>query len=157
MNWHIAPLEVVDYYVRAMSFEVNLKCDKNKPYQLDLEDVEINNELVQMKNDKDGYAVILNIDIKAPKSKNTPYAIKLEMYGYFNVPKKMPEEIRDKIVKTNGTSILYGAAREIIKDMTARGGYRPILIPTASFAELKNENEPTQRVLGAEGVTQNSP
>jgi preprotein translocase subunit SecB len=52
----------------------------------------------------------------------------------------MPEEIRDKIVKTNGTSILYGAAREIIKDMTARGGYRPILIPTASFAEIKTES-----------------
>jgi preprotein translocase subunit SecB len=140
MNWHIAPLEVLDYHVRAMSFEVNLKCDKNKPSQLDLEDVEINNELVQMKNDKDGYAVILNIDIKAPENKNTPYAIKLEMYGYFKVPQKMPEESRDKIVKTNGTSILYGAAREIIREMTARGGYRPILIPTESFAELPKKD-----------------
>jgi preprotein translocase subunit SecB len=52
----------------------------------------------------------------------------------------MPEEIRDKIVKTNGTSILYGAAREIIREMTARGGYRPILIPTASFAELPKKD-----------------
>lgn len=140
MNWHIAPLEVIDYYVRAMNFEVNLKCDKNKPSQLDLEDVEIKNELLRMEYDKDRYAVILNLNIKSPENKNTPYAIKLEMYGYFQVSKDMPEEIREKIVKTNGTSILYGAAREIIKEMTARGGYRAILIPTASFAEIKTES-----------------
>lgn len=137
MSWHISPLEVIDYHVKGMSFEANLKCDKSKPYQLDLDDVVITNEVVKIKDNKDRYGVILNLEIKAPENKNTPYAIKLDMYGFFQVPEGMPEEIREKIVKTNGTSILYGAAREIIKEMTGRGEFRSILIPTASFAELR--------------------
>ena len=136
IDWHISPLEVLDYYVKSMTFVANLKCDKDKPYQLDLDDVIITNEVLPIKDIKNRFAVILNLEIKAPELKNTPYAIKLEMYGYFQVPYVMPETIREKIVKTNGTSILYGAAREIIKEMTGRGIYKQILIPTASFAEL---------------------
>jgi preprotein translocase subunit SecB len=146
MNWHVAPLELLDYHVRAMSFEVNLKCDRSKPSQLDLEDVDISNEVAQMQNEKNRYAVTLNLEIKAPENKNTPYAISLEMYGYFQVSEKMPEEMRERIVKTNGTTILYGAAREIIKEMTGRGVFRSILIPTASFAEnLKEKHMPKNK------------
>jgi hypothetical protein len=34
---------------------------------------------------------------------------------------------------------LYGAAREIIKEMTGRGIFRKIQFPTVSFADIKKE------------------
>jgi hypothetical protein len=35
---------------------------------------------------------------------------------------------------------LYGAAREIIKEMTGRGIFRKIQFPTVSFAELPKKD-----------------
>jgi preprotein translocase subunit SecB len=64
----------------------------------------------------------------------------MQMFGYFQVPDEMPEELREKMVKTNGSSILYGAAREIIKEMTGRSINRKIMFPTVSFAEIKTES-----------------
>lgn len=81
--------------------------------------------------------------MKAPEGKNTPYAIKMEMFGYFEVPEEMPEELREKMVKTNGSSILYGAAREIIREMTGRGIFRKIYFPTVSFAPLNDKKQST--------------
>jgi hypothetical protein len=36
---------------------------------------------------------------------------------------------------------LYGAAREIIKEMTGRGINRKILFPTVSFAEIPKKDD----------------
>ncbi len=39
------------------------------------------------------------------------------------------------MIKINGPSMLYGIAREVIRGVTARGPYFPILLPSATFFE----------------------
>ena len=68
------------------------------------------------------------------------------MFGYFQVPEEMTEELREKMVKTNWSSILYGAAREIIREMTSRGIFRKIYFPTVSFAPLDKKSQSTTNV-----------
>ena len=140
MDWHIAPVELLNYYVKSFSFDTNMKCDNDKPRDLSLKNIVISNKIVPLKKYKNRYAVTLILEMKAPEDKNTPYSIKMQMFGYFQVPDEMPEELREKMVKTNGSSILYGAAREIIKEMTGRGINRKILFPTVSFAELPKKD-----------------
>ena len=139
MSWHIAHVQLLDYFVKSFSFETNMKCEKEKPR--DLRDVVIQNDWRPLKKHKNRYAVFLNLEMRAPEGKNTPYAIKMEMFGYFQVPDEMPEELREKMVKTNGSSILYGAAREIIREMTSRGIFRKIYFPTVSFARIEKNTK----------------
>ena len=144
MSCHIAHVKLLDYFVKSFSFETNMKCEKEKPR--DLSDVSIQNNWRPLKKHKNRYAVFLNLEMRAPEGKNTPYAIKMEMFGYFQVPEEMPEELREKMVKTNGSSILYGAAREIIREMTSRGIFRKIYFPTVSFAPLDKKSQSTTNV-----------
>jgi preprotein translocase subunit SecB len=144
MSCHIAHVKLLDYFVKSFSFETNMKCEKEKPR--DLSDVTIQNNWRPLKKHKNRYAVFLNMEMRAPEGKNTPYAIKMEMFGYFQVPEEMPEELREKMVKTNGSSILYGAAREIIREMTSRGIFRKIYFPTVSFAPLDKKSQTTTTV-----------
>ena len=141
MSCHIAHVKLLDYFVKSFSFDTNMKCEKEKPR--DLSNVSIQNNWRPLKKHKNRYAVFLNLEMRAPEGKNTPYAIKMEMFGYFQVPEEMPEELREKMVKTNGSSILYGAAREIIREMTSRGIFRKIYFPTVSFAPLDKKSQTT--------------
>ena len=148
MSCHIAHVKLLDYFVKSFSFDTNMKCEKEKPR--DLSDVSIQNNWRPLKKHKNRYAVFLNLEMRAPEGKNTPYAIKMEMFGYFQVPDEMPEELREKMVKTNGSSILYGAAREIIREMTSRGIFRKIYFPTVSFA--RNEKNTKQEIIQTKAV-----
>ena len=141
MSWHIAPVELLNYFVKSFSLDTNMKCEKDKPRDLSLKNIVITNRIFPAKKHKNCYMVFLNLEMKVPEGKNTPYAIKMEMFGRFQVSEKVPDELREMMVKTNGSSILYGAAREIIKEMTGRGIFRKIQFPTVSFAELKKKDD----------------
>ena len=146
MDWHIAPVEVLNYFVKSFSMDTNMKCDKDKPRDLSLKNIVITNRIFPAKNQKNCYMVFLNLEMKVPEGKNTPYAIKMEMFGRFQVSERVPDELREIMVKTNGSSILYGAAREIIKEMTGRGIFRKIQFPTVSFAPLDKKSQSTTTV-----------
>jgi len=139
MSWHIAPVEVLNYFVKSFSMDTNMKCDKDKSRDLSLKNIVILNRMFPSKKHKNVFVVFLNLEMKVPEGKNAPYAIKMEMFGRFQVSERVPDELREKMVKTNGSSILYGAAREIIKEMTGRGIFRKIQFPTVSFADIKKE------------------
>ena len=146
MSWHIAPVEVLNYFVKSFSMDTNMKCDKDKPRDLSLKNIVILNRMFPSKKLKNVFVVFLNLEMKVPEGKNAPYAIKMEMFGRFQVSERVPDEHREKMVKTNGSSILYGAAREIIKEMTGRGIFRKIQFPTVSFAPLDKKSQSTPTV-----------
>ena len=144
MSCRPAHVQLLDYFVKSFNLETNVNHEVEKPR--DLKDVVIKNDWRPLKKHKNRYAVFLNLEMKAPEGKNAPYAIKMEIFGYFRVPDQMPEEIREKMVKTNGSSILYGAAREIIREMTGRGIYGKTYLPTVSFARAPTQatNKPAE-------------
>ena len=143
MDWHIAPVDVLNYFVKSFSMDTNMMCDKEKPRDLSLKNIVISNRMFPSKKHKNVFVVSINLEMKVPEGKNTPYAIKMEMFGRFQVSEKVPVELREKMVKINGSSILYGAAREIIKEMTGRGIFRKIQFPTVSFAPLDEKPQLT--------------
>ena len=73
--------------------------------------------------------VILNIEIRPKKKGLYPYIISLRIIGLFEVAKE-----KAIIADINGSSILYGAAREYIYMATAHGRLGSVMLPTTSFA-----------------------
>jgi len=62
-----------------------------------------------------------------------PYSIQLTGVGLFTVSKKWKEP--ERLLRINGASIIYSAAREFLITVTSRGPWPPVILPTISFRD----------------------
>lgn len=95
---------------------------------------------VNRDDDHDIYQVTLEITAE-PEDENIriPYAIHLVTVGLFSVDDGWPDH--EKLLKVNGASILYSAAREFIITITSRGPWPAVILPTISFLPRKEDEE----------------
>jgi preprotein translocase subunit SecB len=77
--------------------------------------------------------------IPEDEKKKIPYAIHLISVGLFQVDKKWDDV--DKLLRVNGASILYSAAREFIITISARGPWPATVLPTTSFLPPKSSKK----------------
>jgi len=77
--------------------------------------------------------------------------------GIFDVNPQVPEDEMPRLVAINGASILYGAAREMIANISARGSNRLVTLPSISFHDAKlaqvpsagTSHDPAKRIVTA--------
>ena len=80
------------------------------------------------------------------------YEIELHVVGIVEVSGDMEKEKREAIAAVNGLSLLYGAAREMVLNITARAPHGPYCLPSLNFAEVLKHAKP-----GPLPVSANSP
>ncbi len=68
------------------------------------------------------------------------YTGEFEIVGFFVVVDDWPEDKISPLVTANGPSVLYGAVREMIMNLTSRLTHGPILIPTMHFPPIQEES-----------------
>lgn len=93
------------------------------------------------------WLVRLDVQIKpAPEAEAAPYLGEVAMVGIFHLNPDFLEEKAEKMVCFNGGSVLYGAIRELICNITSRGIHGPILLPTVNANSFipESEEKPTQ-------------
>jgi preprotein translocase subunit SecB len=112
--------------------------DAKKPSDVSLDDLEVESSILPPSSDGD-WTVVLSVEQHTPISKNAPYGFSLQLWGYFEVVAGVPRDRAEQLVLTNGSSILFAAAREIVRDMTSKGPHPPLLLPTLSFFPLPKE------------------
>ncbi|MEY2563366.1 MAG: hypothetical protein QOH88_1559 [Verrucomicrobiota bacterium] len=85
-------------------------------------------------HETDDFRVKISLDVAflAESGKNPAYTGEISMEGFFRIG----HDPDMKIVITNGASILYGAIREMLLNLTFRGPWPPVLLPTASFGDM---------------------
>lgn len=128
-----SPLQLRNYFISDLSLTANREYKPKEPIQLTMEHLLVEPGFIQDKDDARKWQVQLNISQKAVPEANSPYLFSLEMVGFFDVLKNCPNDKVEALVKTNGPSVLYGAAREILRALMAHGPFYPLLLPTASF------------------------
>ena len=72
-------------------------------------------------------------------SDESHYLIDLEVIGFFDVHCEYPEEKVKTLVSVNGPAVLYGSAREMVSNLTARGPHEMVDLPTVSFIDMAEE------------------
>lgn len=72
-----------------------------------------------------------------PKEGGAPFPYQFEI-GYIGIfdGRELPADKRDDLVMVNGTSMLYGIAREVLLGLTARCDMGPMMLPSVQFAQL---------------------
>jgi len=68
-----------------------------------------------------------------------PYTGKITVTGVFLVSESFSEAHRDHLIHVTATSILYGACREMLANLTARSTHGMLSLPSVSFYDPDSE------------------
>lgn len=129
----LSPLQLLEYFVAEFHFTLNTRYDATKPLERKLEELQAIPKCDKQANDSRRWTVVLDLNYQPAVETNTPYIISLKLVSVFEVTKDYDDSLAQKLVQTNGPSVLYGIARELIREQTARGPDGIFVIPTASF------------------------
>lgn len=69
----------------------------------------------------------------ADKDAPAPYGGKITIAGVFKISDSYAEHRRDQLIEVTATSILYGACREMLANLTARSTHGLLSLPSVSF------------------------
>jgi preprotein translocase subunit SecB len=141
-----SPLDLTAYFVTELSLSANLEFSPNRPTQLRMEDLRINVDL-RRKDGKPTWQLVLKVQQNVGPDHNSPYNFALTLVGWFDVHPTFPADKTELMVRVNGSSMLYAAAREILRADMAKGPHFPLLLPSISFYPAKPEKTVTEANL----------
>ncbi|MDQ8196240.1 protein-export chaperone SecB [Coraliomargarita sp. SDUM461004] len=140
-----SPLELERYFVSDQAVTARNVFSSEKEIETLIEEYSVRNEAIRLpavEDQPEKWQVTVHIKHQPSPDTNFPYDFRLTIVGIFRctTEKSEPSHI-ERLMKINGSSILYGMAREIIRANTERGPWSGIVIPTYSFYEPKPNNE----------------
>lgn len=158
MPVQLSALQLEGYYVRELSFRIKPDLDERVQLQMQIGvglqldgllnpdplTVNVQSAAAGHKEDPFRWKCLVRVESTNPPDRMYPYEFLVVLVGYFVVQEQLPREIMETIVKINGASVLYSAAREVIASATARGAFPEVLLPTVTFIP---DNEPEQKQL----------
>jgi preprotein translocase subunit SecB len=136
--------QLIRYLVPQVSCAANPKYDQNKPIEGGFELFAVNVVLSRQTAPIDNFpgspwSIEMSITQEIREGINFPYKFNITVLGFFTCLQPFQSPLQEEgFVKTNGSSMLYGIAREIIRSLTASGPWFGLLLPTLSFAEKEN-------------------
>jgi len=133
----VSPLQLKRHVMPEVACTANSDYEPSRIIELNENSFKAQSRAKRMETQADDasseWAVELIVSQESDPVSNVSYAFRIVLVGtfvYATHPANVPEEV---FVKTNGSSILYGIAREIIRSLTASGPWGALLIPTISF------------------------
>jgi len=142
-----SPLQVLDLKFIKVRIEPREKPRFDKPGQVferhSFDNTSFVNTIEHSPANDDPNSPVLNfvvsLELELPNSGENPppYIVEVKCVGYFNILKSISDDPvkRYDIAVVNGTSILYGALRELVSSVTSRAWYGPLILPTVSFQD----------------------
>lgn len=126
-----SPLAIRSHEFREIHLEVAEEDDPQAPLSLDF-----NREWGCSQTDPLNWMLELTVAFGGEKETDkVPYRGKIRAVGYFQIHKAYPEQDRESLIRITGASILYGACREMLANLTARSSHGMISLPSISFIE----------------------
>ena len=114
-----SPIQLTDYFLTDLRLSANPKFDEKQEVPIRFENFEITCEISQAPKGKSDWQIRLKLNHQPPAEANVPYRFSAEIVGFCFVHPDFPEDRIERLVKTNGASMLFGALREIIRDAGA--------------------------------------
>jgi preprotein translocase subunit SecB len=83
--------------------------------------------------------VRLKVEMLGTAEVPSPYKLDLDVLGSFTVAKNSSE----KLLEVNGPAVLYGSVREVVMQLTSRGPYPQLVLPTVTFIPPEIQTDET--------------
>src|SRR5438552_880447 len=134
-----AQISLTNYFVSELQFAANQTFDPDKTSCLEIEDLQVTHEATAKTENRRSWQLTLRVALNAPSERNLPYSFLVSVVGFVTVDQSVKDENVERFVNINGASLLFSAAREIVRAVTTRGPFKSILLPTVTFWEPKRE------------------
>lgn len=138
-------IQHLDTTLINLSFTANWDYNPEKNDSFDFHGVELSgfSDIEDLKTKgTQQFAVRLGIKVKNVEGKACPYTFNIEVGGLFEVSKKVVQENLSQVVKQYGCHTLHVVIREIISNLSVRGVFGPIQLPTMHFPiEIESEKK----------------
>jgi preprotein translocase subunit SecB len=85
--------------------------------------------------DPSSFMVSLTVRVKNQEGKICPYKLDIELVAFLEISQKLPAARREDLATVNGLAIVYGAARELVTNLTSRMEYGPLTLPGVNFQD----------------------
>ena len=94
------------------------------------------------------WLVGLCLDLTPESGVMCPYEFRIELFGNFHCSKDLPPKLdAERLVGINGTSILYGIARELLLGLTEKSMWGGLTLPTMSFTDYHEMIQPSDKEM----------
>lgn len=161
MSVQLSPLQLEGYYVRELSFKIKPDLDERVQFQMQIGvglqldgllnpdplTVNVQSAAASHKEDPYRWKCLVRVESNNPPDRIYPYEFLVILVGYFVVDEQVPREVIENLLKVNGASVLYSAAREVIASATARGAFPEVLLPTVTFMPNDEPEQAEQKQL----------
>jgi len=98
--------------------------------------VQVNTQCQQHNEEPSRWMVTIRVSVSQKDAEPCPpYVLDVEVVGFFQVAEEYPPEKRASMVKANAPAVLFGAVREMVSNITARGPYPRVDFPTVTFID----------------------
>lgn len=127
------PLRLETYFFPKIQIEANPDYSpKDAPAEHDVQ-LGVNIGLLGSEQEPTRFQLMLDIEKISIKVGSLPYRISLEAVAIISVDPAFKHPDIKKLVRVNGASMLYSAARELILMVTGRGPWGSFQLPTVNF------------------------
>lgn len=140
-----ARISLIEYFATDLLLGTNPAFVPDQPVEFDDKDLVVVPTVKQNeKAPRDGtrWQVTLEVRHQPAPGVNFPYSYRVVLVGQFGISDNVTTEDEERFVRIQGASVLYGMTREIVRVLTGRGPYRPVILPTVNFYERKPTIEP---------------
>ena len=128
----LSPLQLEYYFVVESHVTACRDFKSEEPISVQASDIEVVPNVKPIGEER-RWEVTLRVQYTPGPEVNTPYTFSIELVGFFTVKPDWPADHVERLVHTNGPTILFGIARGVVRDITGRGPHPPMILPTASF------------------------
>jgi preprotein translocase subunit SecB len=106
-------------------------------------------EVARAERDPKRYQLTLRLKLVAAGDKKPQYTAEITVVGVVRVADGWPNPAVQQLVQANGSALLYGAAREMLCNLTARGPWPMLRLHSVTFVQTPkaaNAAEPVGEV-----------
>lgn len=139
----LAELQLKDYIFTEVVVKANPKYAHSSTTELNcsLDDLLFDVDVLVHQENEHKFAVQLGLRTASSSSKKRAYELSVNAFGQFEVAKTLNSSEAFAYVTRSGSSILYGAIRELVVSITARGPWGGHYLPAVDanfFGEVQN-------------------
>ncbi len=139
-------------YLKDMSFESPLTPEAFNVQQWSPKiDLSLNNSQTKLKDDL--YEIVLRVTVTATHEDKTAFLIEVHQAGIFAIQGFEQAELQ-YLMSSQAMSILFPYAREVVSDLSVRGGYVPVILSPVNFDALFQKSMQKAQAEAAEQTTQ---
>ena len=126
-------IKIIKNFIQDLSFENPQNINENNSVNNNNNDIDFNMNVVYKPYNNNFFSLNLKytIDCSSKKNKKKLFNLELGYFGFFEILES--KNHNQKLLTQKGIELLFPFAKEIIEDITRKGGSVPILLNEVNF------------------------